>query len=107
MEQILVVDPDTIHSFAVAEALRRVSRSILTCTRVEDAIVVMEREALAVIVVVADIRVNWYADLDAIRHVALGQSNPPRIVCLLRGPYCGPSDKVYGARKGFTVIYEQ
>jgi DNA-binding NtrC family response regulator len=107
MEQILIVDPDTIHACTVTEALRRVSRSILACTCAEDAIAAIEREALAVIIVVADVRIDWYVDVDVIRHVAFQHPDPPRIICLLRGPYCGPSDRVYATRKGFKVIYER
>jgi hypothetical protein len=31
----------------------------------------------------------------------------PPIICLMRGPYRGPNERVYAARKGFKVVYER
>jgi len=107
MEQILVIDRDPIHRSALTEALGRYSRSTLACVCLEEALSAIERQAFTLIIVVAHARVDWYADVDIIRHAALRQLHPPQIVCLLRGPYRGPTEQVYAARRGFRVVYEQ
>jgi hypothetical protein len=60
-----------------------------------------------VIVVVTTPGPNWHSVVEAIRHEINDSPDPPQIVCLLLGPYRGPAERVYAARKGFKVIYER
>jgi hypothetical protein len=50
---------------------------------------------------------NWHVSMDALRTSVSQLNNPPKMLCVLRGPYRGPAAEVYGARRGFRVIYER
>jgi hypothetical protein len=60
-----------------------------------------------VVVIVTTPGPNWNVGVEAIRHATNHMPEMPQIVCLLRGPYRGPAEKVYAAMKGFKVIYER
>ena len=106
MEQVLLVDSDSEHARAMASALRSISCQATICAGVKSAMALMRRCGFAAIVVVAVPGASWTDPIEAIRHVAFQAIEPPQIICLLRGPYRGPTERVYAARKGFKVIYE-
>jgi hypothetical protein len=58
-------------------------------------------------VVVCTPGMDWDIRVEFVRHLALRMSEPPQIVCLLRGAYRSPNERVYAARRGFKVVYEQ
>ena len=107
MEQILLIDPDPEHACAAASALKTLRCEVAICPNPRTAAALIARRAFAVIVAAVPPKAGWDSFVDTVRHVALQLPQPPEIICLLRGPYCGPSERVYAARKGFKVIYER
>lgn len=107
MEQILLIDPDPEHACAVARALEMLRCKIAICPDHESAASLISVQAFAVIVAAVTPSPGWDGLVDAVRHVALQLPQSPQIVCLLRSPYRGPSERVYAARRGFRVVYER
>jgi len=107
MGQILLFDPDAEHARQIAAAFRCISTQTVICADTQTAASLIDARAFDVAVVVALPGLDWDLPVEFIRHSALRRAEPPQIVCLLRGPYRGPSVRVYAARKGFKVVYEQ
>jgi ActR/RegA family two-component response regulator len=107
MDRVLLLDRDEEHAAGVAEVLQTVSCYITICSELKDTISLLHSQAFAVVVVVTRANADWSGLIESVRHAALPLPDPPQIVCLIRGPYRGPDEKVYAARRGFTVIYER
>jgi hypothetical protein len=107
MSRVLLSDPDSQHAREIASTLRTLSCQTTTCSDLPTALLLLETEYFEVVLVVASCKTGWELTVDAIRQAAWNLSDPPQVICLLRGPYRGPSERVYAARKGFKVVYEQ
>lgn len=107
MGRILLFDPDAEHARQVAAALRCISTQTMICADIQSAVSLLNARVFDVALVVALPGLDWDLPVEFIRHSALRCAEPPQIVCLLRGPYRGPNVRVYAARKGFKVVYEQ
>ncbi len=107
MGQILLFDADAEHARQIAAVLGCISCQTTICADTQTAVSFLERQPFDVVLVVTVPRLDWDISVEFIRHAALQVPEPPRIVCLLRGPYRGPSERVYAARKGFRIIYER
>jgi hypothetical protein len=107
MEQILLFDADAEHARQIVAALGSISCRATICVDIQSAVSLLERQLFDVVLVVTVPRLDWDISVEFVRHSVLRLAEPPRIICLLRGPYCGPNARVYAARKGFRVVYEQ
>lgn len=107
MERLLLIDSEPEHAGAVARSLRSLSFEVAICTGVHAAVPLLESQSFAAIVIVTLRSAGWDGLVETIRQVALQKSEPLPIVCLMRGAYRGPAEKVYAIRKGFQLIYEQ
>lgn len=110
MGHVLLLDPDAQHRDTVKSLFRSHFGSLVACSTastVADALELLRQHQFDILILSALSNENWHVCMDAVR-TALGQSsNPPKILCVLRGPYRGPAAEVYGARRGFRVIYER
>jgi len=107
MGRILLLDADGHHAKQVEWALKDISCQTTTCTDLQSAIYLIQKQLFDAVVVVSKPGMDWDIRVEFIRHAAFQMPERPHIVCLLRGPYSGPNERVYAARKGFKVIYEQ
>lgn len=107
MARLLLLDADGHHARQVQSALRRLSSQTTICTDLQSVIYSIQRQRFDLIIVVADPGLDWDIGVEFVRHSAFRMPDPPQIVCLLRGPYQGPNQRVYAARRGFKVVYEQ
>ena len=107
MSRVLLLDADEHHAKQIEWALRSISCQTTTCAETESAISLLHRQRCDVIVVVCRPGMDWDIRIEFIRHAVIQLPEPPRIVCLMRGPYRGPNERVYAARRGFKVVYEQ
>ena len=106
MNRILLLDPDPHHAAAVVGALRGIPCKAIVVPDLRNAIQLMRVRAVECVVVVSHLESDWRIQVDAIQLAAREQPDAPDIICLLRGPYQGPTDRVYAARKGFVLIHE-
>jgi hypothetical protein len=107
MGHILIFDPDANHANDLAWVLESISCHSTICLDLQSASSLLSVRAFDAVIVSATSRNDWTGPMEAIRQAALRSPDPPKIVCLLRGPYNGPTERVYAARRGFKVIYEQ
>jgi hypothetical protein len=107
MGQILIFDPDANHANDLAWALGKISCHTTICLDLQRATSFLLVRAFDAFIVSATSSSDWRGLMETIRQAALQSPDPPQIVCLLRGPYSGPTERVYAARRGFKVIYEQ
>ena len=107
MGLILLLDADTEHANEIASALRNVSCQTVICSTLQTASSLLQTRTVESVVISTVLDSDWTRLADIIRAVVFHLPEPPQIVCLLRGTYRGPAERVYAARKGFKVIYEQ
>jgi hypothetical protein len=108
MGLVLLLDSDAEHANEIASVLRTISCQTVICSTLQTASLLLQTRAFeSVVVSTRALDSDWRGLVDIIRNVASHLPEPPQIVCLLRGPYRGPAVRVYAARKGFKVIYEQ
>lgn len=107
MDTILILDPDHEHAAALGRALTALSCSAILCRERRAALDILRRRVVDVVVLVAKVTDEWKACMEALSGATMQRANPPGMACILRGPYEGPSEKLYGARRGIRVIYEQ
>ena len=106
MSIVLLVDPNPHHAAAVVGALRGISCKIIVIPDRPNAIHLMRVHAVECVVMASASDVDWHQETDILLQAAHELPNPPDIICLLRGPYQGPNDRVYATRKGFVLIHE-
>jgi hypothetical protein len=107
MGRVLLLDADGRHAKQVEGALRAISCQTTISADLQSSISLLQRQQFDAVVVVSNPGMDWDIRVEFIRHAALRLPEPPLIVCLLRGLYRGPNERVYAARKGFKVVYEQ
>jgi DNA-binding NtrC family response regulator len=107
MGRVLLLDADQNHATAIAWALRSISCQTTTSSNLQSVLSFLEMQKFDVVVVVTTPGPNWNVAVEAIRYATNHMTELPQIVCMLRGPYRGPAERVYAARKGFKVIYER
>ena len=106
MNRILLLDPDPHHAAGVVGALRGIPCKAIVVPDLRNAIQLMRVQAVECVVVVSHPESDWRSLVDAIQLATRELTEPSDIICLLRGPYHGPTDRVYAARKGFVLLHE-
>jgi len=107
MRHALLLDDDGHHAKQVEWALSCISCQATACADLQSAITLLQKQPFDAVIIVANPGMDWDLRVEFIRRFAFQLQEPPQIVCLLRGPYRGPNERVYASRKGFKVVYEQ
>lgn len=107
MDTILILDPDPEHASALERTLAGLSCRPIVCRQSREALAILRHRAVDVIVLVATANDEWRTCMESLTAATRQNANPPAMACVIRGPYDGPSEKLYGARRGIRVIYEQ
>lgn len=107
MSRVLLIDADREHGQQVASALRSIACSAILCADLPIALSLLRAERFDAIVIVAKGGSDWELPIEPLRHAVLEAKEPAPVICLLRTPYRGPSERVYAARRGFKVAYER
>jgi hypothetical protein len=107
LDTVLILDSDPQHAAELEYALTALSCRAIFCRGRREALNILRRRVVDVVVLVARVTDEWKACMEALSGAAMQCANPPGMACILRGPYEGPSEKLYGARRGIRVIYEQ
>lgn len=106
MANVLLIDPDWKHAFKIACALRLVSPRIILHADVQDAAETLRAEQIDLVISIPDIDRDWKREVETLQEETSKMLNPPQILCVLRSPYRGPEDRLYGAQRGIQVIHE-
>jgi DNA-binding NtrC family response regulator len=107
MGRVLLLDADQDHATAIAWALRNISCQTTTSSNLRSVLSFLQTQKFEVVVVVTTPGPNWNVAVETILYATTHMTELPQVVCMLRGPYRGPNERVYAARKGFRVIYEK
>lgn len=107
MDTVLILDSDPQHAAELERVLTALSCRAILCRERRSALDILGQRVVDIVVLVAKVTDEWKASMEVLSGAARQSTNPPGLACILRGPYEGPSEKLYGARRGIRVIYEQ
>ena len=107
MEQVLIIDPDPIHATDLEDALHPVNCGVLVCSEQEAALNTIRAEHVDLVIMVPPSPALWRKDVDSLCDAMRQLEKRPQIVCVLRGPYKGPAERLYGDRLDIKVLYER
>ena len=107
MGNILILDSGRTLAAELARGVQAISCHASLCSDKEQVIDIMGKQLVDIVILIACPEIDWKAGVEALRDALSQLQNPPQIVCILCGPYQGPSDRLYGARRGVRVIYER
>jgi hypothetical protein len=106
MARVLLLDPDPVHAAELKTALRALTGDTTVCGRLEEVSRLL-RERTEVLIAVSEGGELWKAEAKRLRQLTDKVAGTIQIICLLRGPYRGPGDRLHGARHGIRVIHEE
>lgn len=107
MGNILILGSDCELAAALARSVQAISCRASLCSDKEQVIDTLRRQRVDIVVMISNPATDWKTRSEVLRDALSQLQNPPQIVCILCGPYQGPSDRLYGARHGVRVIYER
>lgn len=105
--QVLIVDSDPIHVAELEDALHTVNCRVLVCSEKEEAVDTLRAEHVDLVAIVPSSPAQWRKEADSLCDAVRQLEDKPQIMCILRGPYKGPSDRLYGDRLNIKVVYER
>ena len=107
INQVLIVNSDPIHAANLEDALHAVNCRVLVCVEKEGALNTIRTEHVDLVIMVPPSPAMWRKDADSFCDAVRQLEEQPQIVCLLRGPYKGPGERLYGDRLNIKVMYER
>lgn len=107
IDQVLIVDSDPVHAADLEDALHMVNCRVLVCSERASALNTLQAEHVDLVVMVPASPTQWRKDAKFLCDAVRESEKQPQIVCVLRGPYKGPSDRLYGDRLNIKVLYER
>ena len=107
IDQVLIVDSDPIHAAELEDALKMVNCKVLVCPEQEVALNTLQAEHVDLVVMVPASPAQWRKDAKSLCDAVRKFEKRPQIVCVLRCPYKGPSERLYGDRLNIKVLYER
>jgi DNA-binding response OmpR family regulator len=107
IDQILIVDSDPVHAAELEDALHTVNCRVLVCSEQEAALNTIRAEHVDLLIVVPSSPELWRKDAESLCDAVRQFEERPQIVCILRGPYRGPAERLYGDRLSIKVLYER
>jgi predicted MPP superfamily phosphohydrolase len=107
MGNILILDSGCKLGTELARSIQAISCRASLCSDQEQVIDILRKQRVDIVILISDTQTDWKASVEALRDALSQLQNPPQIVCILCGPHQGPSDRLYGTRRGVRVIYEK
>ena len=107
MEQVLIVDPDPIHAIALKEALEAANYFVSVHRNHQTATHAAVSQSISAVVFVSSSPSWWRNDLKAFCASVANTKHAMDIVCLLRWPSIGPTDRLFGDELNVRVLHEQ
>ena len=106
MGHVLILDSDSAHAADLAHGLQAASCRTTVCSSMQQAIDSLRRHPVDIAILVSDSATDWKSSAKWLHNAVGHLRDTPQLVCVLRGPYQGPGERLYGARHGVRVIYE-
>jgi DNA-binding response OmpR family regulator len=106
MGHVLILDSDSAHAAELVRELQTASCRTTMCSERQDAMDILRKQQIDIVILVSNPAVDWKSSAKWLYCASRHLQNPPQIVCVIRTPYQGPSERLYGARHGVRVIYE-
>lgn len=107
MGRVMIVDADAAHVAAMEEALLAINCKVAVCAELSAAVETLRTEPIDVVVMVHSSRAQWKKDVDSLCRAVRELEEQPHVLCVLRGPYRGPSDRLYGDQLNVQVLHEE
>jgi CheY-like chemotaxis protein len=107
IESVVVVDPDLVHAENLKEALVAAGCKVSVHPDPRNAVEALAAEEVDALVIVPRSRSWWMQDLKNLRDALTRLDNLPEILCLLRWPSEGPTDRLYGDQLDVRVLHER
>lgn len=107
MGRVMIVDADAVHVAAMEEALLAVNCKVVVCAELPAAVETLRTEPVDVVVMVHSSRAPWKKDVESLSKAVRQLEEQPHVLCILRGPYRGPSDRLYGDQLNVRVLHEE
>ena len=107
IDQVLIVDSDPIHVAELEDALHSINCRVSVCAEQEAALNTIRAEHVDLVIMVPTSPVLWRKDAECFCGAVRQLEEQPQIVCVLRGPYKGPGERLYGDRLNIKVMYER
>lgn len=107
MDRVVVVDSDSEHALVLKAHLEDAGCLVEICSNVRLAPVITGRQDTHVAVLVHQSPTWWRTDLRSFCDAVARLDRPPAVICLLRWPSQGPSDRLYGDELKVTMFHEE
>jgi DNA-binding response OmpR family regulator len=107
MEKVLIVDPDPIHAIALKEALEAANYFVSVHHDHRTAMHAVVSQGIRAIVLVSSSPSWWRNDLKTFCESVANIKHAMDVVCLLRWPSIGPTDRLFGDELNVRVLHEQ
>lgn len=105
--RVLIVDSDPVHGAEIEDALHSVNCKVFVCSALETALQTVRVEQIDLVVVVPNSPAHWRKRAESFSEAVRQLEEPPQIVFVLRCPYMGPADRLYGDRLNIKVLHER
>ena len=106
-DRVLIVDADALHVAALEDELRTVNCRVSVCSGLQAAVATLRAEHVDLVVMVPPFPARWKEDADSLCDAVRQLEDRPQILCILRGPYRGPGNRLYGDRLNVRVLHEE
>jgi hypothetical protein len=107
MDQVLIIDSDPIHAAELEDALLAVNfRVFVSIEELPTAIEANLAVGINLVVFVPHFAAGWRNDLELICRATRSLVRQPAILCVLRWPSNGPSDRIFGDLLNVRVLHE-
>lgn len=107
MEQVLIVDPDPIHAIALKEALEAANYFVSVHCNHRTATDAALSQGISAVVFVSSSPSWWRNDLKDFCESVANTKHAIDVVCLLRWPSIGPTDRLFGDELNVRVLHER
>lgn len=107
IDQVLIVDSDPIHAADLENALHTVNCRVLVCPEQQAALNTMRAEHVDLVVLVPSSPALWRKNAELLCGALRQLEERPQIVYVLRCPYKGADERLYGDRLNIKVLYER
>jgi DNA-binding response OmpR family regulator len=107
MEQVLIVDPDPVHAIALKESLEAANYFVSVHRDHRTAMQAVGSQGISTVVFVSSSPSWWRNDLKAFCESAANTKQAMDVICLLRWPSIGPTDRLFGDELNVRVLHEE
>lgn len=106
MDRVVIVDSDSDHALTLKSHLESVGCFVEVCSNARFASAMVTKQGAQVVVLVYQSPAWWKGDVRKLCDAMAKLDESPVVLCLLRWPPQGPSDRLYGDELKVVVFHE-